>query len=373
MSIYRERFAATMAHQPVDRPPIDLGACPQATIDDPALMRGLAAHLGFTGEAPADYRPFDRRILAHYDVDFRVCGGLVWFDTGQARVVSATERVDDFGMRYRFSGQYWERVDGPLASGSRDAVAAYRFPSLDQMRPGVLAQWAAEAEYLATQTPYVVVGEHPVFGVLELACWLCGYDTLLLMLLDDPETAHLLFDKILAFQRPIVDAYYAALGPYLHVTTSGDDFGTQQGPFMAPALFREYVKPRMAARIADTRRHTDAAYLHHSCGSIFPLIPDLIEIGVGILNPIQPVAGMDPAALKAAYGRDIVFHGGLDTQAVLPGGDAAEIAAAVDALLAAMTPTRDGGYIFAAAHNLQSDVAPAAVDAMFSRVTAPAR
>ncbi len=371
-SIYRERFAATMAHQPVDRPPLDLGGCPQATIDDPALMTALAAHLGFTGEAPADYRYFDRRILAHYDVDFRRTGGIVPFDTGRGCRISDTETVDDYGMRYRFSGHYWERVDGPLASGTRDAVAAYQFPTIDQMRPGLLDKWAADAAHLFTQTPYVVVGEHPVFGVLELACWLCNYDTLLYMLLDDPETAHLLFSKILAFQRPVVEAYYTHLGRYLHITTSGDDFGTQQGPFMSPAMFRDFVKPYMAARIADTARLTGAVYLHHSCGSIFGLIPDLIDMGVGILNPIQPVTGMDPARLQATYGRDIVFHGGLDTQAVLPGGDETAIAAAVDALLTAMHPTRDGGYIFAAAHNLQSDVTPAAVDAMVRRVIRPA-
>jgi uroporphyrinogen decarboxylase len=109
--------------------------------------------------------------------------------------------------------------------------------------------------------------------------------------------------------------------------------------------------------------------MHHSCGGIFEIIPDLIEIGVGVLNPIQPAAfGMDPRRLKAAYGTAVVFHGGLDTQEVLPSRDPDRIAAAVEDLLEAMHPWKDGGYVFAPAHNLQADVSPASVAAMYDRV-----
>jgi len=106
--------------------------------------------------------------------------------------------------------------------------------------------------------------------------------------------------------------------------------------------------------------------MHHSCGSIFDIIPDLAEIGVKILNPIQPVAGMDPVRLKTTCGDRLVFHGGLDTQEVLPLNDPGLIDAAVERLLAAMSPKTNGGYIFASAHNLQSDVAPSAIARMFT-------
>ncbi|MHB1458664.1 MAG: uroporphyrinogen decarboxylase family protein, partial [Armatimonadota bacterium] len=96
------------------------------------------------------------------------------------------------------------------------------------------------------------------------------------------------------------------------------------------------------------------------------IIPDLIEIGVRILNPIQPAAeGMDPARLKSTYGDKIVFHGGLDTQEVLPSNDAAHIKESVNNLLEIMHPQQDGGYIFAPAHNLQSDVSSASIAAMY--------
>ncbi len=214
-----------------------------------------------------------------------------------------------------------------------------------------------------------MVGEHPVFGVLELACWLCGYDDFMMRLAAEPEFVHLLFQKILDFQQAIIALYYGKLGPYLHLTTSGDDFGTQKGLFISPAMWREYVQPYMQQRIAYTRQFTDAVYMHHSCGAVFDIIPDLIAIGVGILNPIQPNAeGMAPERLKNAYGDRLTFHGGLDTQEVLPSNDPARIEAAVARLLDAMHPQSDGGYIFAPAHNLQRDVAPASVARMYEAV-----
>ena len=364
-SIYRERFACTLAHQAVDRCPIDLGGTPQSTMDDPQSIMALAELLGFSGAPPVDYEKFDTRILEHFDIDFRRVGNLIGYATGREGVISATERVDAYGIRYRYSGMYWDIAAPPLAGAGMDDIAAYTFPTAAQMRDD-LDLYAAQAKRLHDDSPYVVVGEHPVFGVLELACWLCGYDHIMMMMALEPEFIHLLFGKILDFQRAILHAYYGRLGPYLHLTTSGDDFGTQRGLFMSPEMWRAFVKPYLKERIAYTRQFTDAVYMHHSCGAVFDIIPDLIEIGVGILNPIQPhAAGMDPVKLKAAYGDRIVFHGGLDTQEVLPSNNAAEIATAVEHLLTCMAPHSTGGYIFAPAHNLQADVSPRAIAAMY--------
>jgi len=368
-SLYRQRFAATLAHQAVDRCPIDLGGTPQSTVENEETVGRLATHLGFTGDRPTDYDKFDRRVLEHFDVDFRRVGNLVSFVTARDQRVSDTEYVDCYGIRHRFSGMYWEIVGEPLEHATVDDVAGYQLPTLAQTRLELFDDWALQARVLWEQSPYVVIAEHPVFGVLELACWLCGYDHIMMMLALDPEFIHLLFGKILEFQKPIIREYYSRLGPYIHLTTSGDDFGTQKGPFMSPAMWREFVKPYMRERIAYTAQFTDAVYMHHSCGGIFDIIPDLIEIGVRILNPIQPGAqGMDPARLKAAYGREIVFHGGLDTQEVLPSNDYARIDEAVESLLGIMNPQSSGGYIFAPAHNLQDDVSLGAIAGMYHAV-----
>ena len=364
-SIYRERFALTMDHRPVDRCPIDLAGMPQSTIEDPRAVEQLAAHLGLSGAAPSDYGKFDRRILERFDSDFRRVGELVCFRTDRDRVVSETESVDGYGIRHRFTGVHWEIVESPLATATADDVAAYELPTLaraDAHRFGALAQ---QAQFLFEQSPYVVVGEHPVFGVLELACWICGYERVMVMMALEPELVHVLFGKILAFQKGIIREYYHRIGPLIHMTTSGDDFGTQQGPFISPAMWREFVMPYMKERIAYTRQFTDAVYLHHSCGAIFELIPLLIETGVQVLNPIQPVPGMEPSRLKEAYGEQIVFHGGLDTQAVLPSNKPATIDESVERLIRAMSPGTSGGYIFAPAHNFQADVQPAAIAQMY--------
>lgn len=366
-SIYRERLKSTLEHQPVDRCPIDLGGTPQSTIDDALAVRELAAYLGYFGEPPGDYDKFDRRILEHFDIDFRRAGGLVLFDTNYSRKISDTEMVDCFGIRSRFSGTYWDIVSSPLQDAELDDLASYTLPKVSQIPPEVLDDWAAQARILCEQSPYVVVGEHPIYGVLELACWLCGYDHIMLMLALNPEFIHLLFGKILEFQKSIIREYYSRLGPYIHITTSGDDFGTQKAMFMSPEMWREFIKPYLKERIAYTRKFTDAVYMHHSCGAIFEIIPDLIEIGVKILNPIQPTAaGMDPRRLKAVYGKAVTFHGGLDTQEVLPSNSFRKIDEAVGILLEIMDPCDGGGYIFAPAHNIQGDVSPASVARVYS-------
>ena len=373
-SVYRERFRLTLEHKAVDRCPIDLGGTPQSTIDAPQAAAELARYLGFAGPAPGDYDKLDRRLLEHWDVDLRRAGALLGYETARRRRVSDTEWIDEYGIHHRFSGLHWELGEGPLRDATRDDLAAYELPGPEQIAQGVIDNCVARARRLFEQTPYVIVGEHPVFGVLELACWLCGYDWVMEMMAADPESVHLLFGKILDFQKRIIPLYYGALGEYIHLTTSGDDFGTQHGLFMSPTMWRGFVKPYMRERIAFTAQFTDAVYMHHSCGAVFEIIPDLIEIGVRILNPIQPAAaGMAPERLKAAYGRSIVFHGGLDTQAVLPSGDAPRIRGAVRALIETMRPRAEGGYIFAPAHNLQADVSSASIAAMYDAAHAAGR
>jgi len=364
-SVYRERFALTLAHKPVDRCPLDLGGTPQSTVEEQEGIRELAGHLGFSGRAPDDYDKFDRRVLEYFDIDFRRVGALVDFQTKRTRRVSETEVIDCYGIRHRFGGLYWEIVEGPLRGATLDDLARYELPEVGQIAVNLDAL-GERARAVYEQSPYVIVGEHPVYGVLELACWLCGYDHIMMTMALEPEFIHALFRKILAFQKRVIKEYYGRLGRWMHVTTSGDDFGTQKALFMSPQMWREYVKPYMRERIAYTAQFTDAVYMHHSCGAIFEIIPDLIEIGVRILNPIQPGArGMEPERLKAAYGDEMVFHGGLDTQQVLPSNDVERIKGAVRHLLEVMSPMTSGGYIFAPAHNVQRDVRPEAVARMY--------
>jgi uroporphyrinogen decarboxylase len=365
-SIYRDRFKLTLEHKPVDRCPIDLGGTPQSTIESPETAKLLAEYLGFIGEPPSDYDKLDRRILEHFDIDFRRVGNMVWFNNHRNYKISDTEFSDCYGLKYRFSGIYWEIVDGPLRNATVDDLRTYEFPKIEQME-GSMDDWAARAKTLYEESPYVIVGEHPVMGVLELACWLCGYEYIMMMLALDPDLIHMFFGRILEFQKGIIKDYYERMGPYIHLTTSGDDFGTQAASFMSREMWCEFVKPYMKERINYTHQFTDAVYMHHTCGAVYNIIPDLIEIGVKILNPIQPhAAGMEPSRLKTSYGDQIVFHGGLDTQVVLPSNDPVVIDEAVEHLLKVMNVKASSGYVFAPAHNLQIDVSAEAIARMYS-------
>jgi len=359
----RERFVRIMAHQEADRVPLDLAGT-SLTSADPQVVAGLRTLLGIEGEPSGPYRAFDERILEELDIDFRRVGGLIG-SADRALVGSAGYRIDAWGVIHAWTGQYWEIVHSPLRSATIDDLDAFPWPDPAALvDEGLLETYRSEARRLREETDYVVVAEHPVYGVFELACWMCGFDDFLWRLAGDRPFVHRLFRKLLELQKQIIRPYYQAVEEFIYLTTSGDDFGTQTGPFMSPATFRELVKPYFSERIAYTRQFTNAYFWHHTCGSVYDLLPDLIDAGVDIVNPVQPGAWkMEPERLKADFGDRLCFHGGFDTQHVLPFGTPEEIEAEVRRVMDAFKP--GGGYIFSAAHNIQSDVPAENVLTMF--------
>lgn len=138
----------------------------------------------------------------------------------------------------------------------------------------------------------------------------------------EPEKAEILLDKvnnlaIAFFEKAIGKVAGSIDGVYL-----GDDFGTQRGMVMSPDMWRRHIKPRYAKLIGIIKSH-GIKYCHHSCGGIRPIVPDLIEIGVDVLNPIQPLAeGMETGELGDSFGKKLTFWGGIDEQRTLPQGSA---------------------------------------------------
>jgi len=149
------------------------------------------------------------------------------------------------------------------------------------------------------------------------------------------------------------------------VVLLGEDLGTQLTPFMNPDMYREFCKPYHAQWTEAVRRLApNAAIALHSCGNVFPLIPDFIEIGVSILNPVQPKAQMmEPWRLKKEFGKDLTFFGGFDTQDLLPRGSPAEVREGARELIDTYGP--GGGFIFCPSHQIQADVPPENVVAMY--------
>ncbi|MBI5833672.1 MAG: methyltransferase [Armatimonadetes bacterium] len=355
---HRERFALSLAHQPVDRPPLDLGATDMTEIE--GGPRRLASLLGL----PED----DEAVLRRLGVDMRGVGGILTPEGTGACRLSATEVVDAWGIRHQWQGHHYEMVGRPLADAAVADLDRFPWPDPERIDRAAIDRLRERARYLYEETPYVVCGRHPYFGVLELGCWMCGYDEFLYRLAGEPEFTQRFFEIVLTYQKKVDAIYYGALGPYLHLTTSGDDFGTQTGPLVSPRMFAEQIAPYLAERIPHIATYTDAVFFHHTCGAVSELIPDLLAAGVRILNPIQPRAtGMEPERLKQAFGDRLTFYGGIDTQDLLPNGTPEQVRAETQRV--AKVLGADGGYILSAAHTIGADVPLENVLAMYSAVT----
>lgn len=360
---YRERFEATVNHKPVDRVPFDLAGTSLTGLEMGSVEK-LKQLLGITGEYEGWYGKFDERVLKHLDIDIRRVGDILSPETPLSCQRSEYEYTDCWGVTRVFTGMYWDIQNPPLKGADMQALDRYPWPQAEKLNLSQIDEFREQAKKLYQETDYVICAEHPVYGVLELGCWMCGFDEFLLKMAMEPEFVLKFFDIVLNYQKKVIEIYYGALGDYIHFTTSGDDFGTQTGPFISPAMFAELVKPYYKERISYTKKFTKAYYFHHTCGSVFPLIPHLIDAGVDILNPIQPGArDMEPEKLKKAYGDRITFWGGIDTQHVMPYGTTGDVRREVFRVLDAMSG--NGGYVLAPAHNIQPDVPPENILALF--------
>jgi len=155
------------------------------------------------------------------------------------------------------------------------------------------------------------------------------------------------------------------LGDIVDVIAEADDYGTQESQLIDPDHFRQYYKPHIARIISALKKAAPGAkIMFHSCGNVRSMIPDFIEMGIDIINPVHiKASGMEPHQLKMDFGRDIVFWGGgVDTQKILPYGTVSEVKTEVKKNIDALAP--GGGFVFAAVHNIQSEVPPENIMAM---------
>jgi len=196
---------------------------------------------------------------------------------------------------------------------------------------------------------------------------MCGFDYFLMQMAGNPGFVRAFFDTYFNIQMKIVEQYYKAIGDYIDLTMSGDDFGMQQGPLISPIMFHELVSPYFSERIKRTKEIAKCYYWHHSCGSVIALIEELITCGVDILNPIQTsAAGMKPEILKQYFGNRLTFWGAIDVQDFLNSATVEEVRREVKRIVKILG--KDGGYVLAPAHNIQDDVPPENIIAMIESV-----
>ena len=205
-------------------------------------------------------------------------------------------------------------------------------------------------------------------SIFEMGCFLRRMDNFLVDILASPVEVERLLDALLEKHLEVLGKICKAVGDVADILRFGDDLGTNQGPIMSPRTYRSLFKPRHKILCNYVKEHSQMRTFLHSCGSVYKLIPDLIEVGYDILNPIQISAkDMEPERLKREFGKDITFWGGgCDTQNVLYKGSPEDVKNHVRKNIEIFSPS--GGFVFATVHNILSDVPAKNVIAMFEAV-----
>jgi uroporphyrinogen decarboxylase len=226
---------------------------------------------------------------------------------------------------------------------------------------------AEGAKALRAKTSRAIVG---LFGgnMLEIGQFLYRNDQFLLMLAADPDQAHAFLDRLADIHLRNLERYLRLVGPYIDVIAFNDDLGMQSGPQISPRMFRQFFKLHYTRLFQRSRQLSPARIMLHTCGGIRELLPDLIEAGLESFNPVQISSdGMEPGGLKRDFGKQITFWGGgCDTQQVLPHGTPAEVRAHVRQQIDTLAP--GGGFVFQQVHNIQADIPPENIVAMFETV-----
>jgi len=252
-------------------------------------------------------------------------------------------------------GLYYESASAPL-KGVIDAgdIAAFAWP--DPQDPGRFAGMAERARHIREVEGRAVFVGSLCAGVTEMHFRLRGYEDGYMDMAADPSLARALMERITEIKLSYWERVLDEIGDLIDIAAEADDLGAQHAPLFSPKTYRQIVKPLHAEIVSLVKRRSRARFFLHSCGAIRDLIPDLIDIGVDCLNPVQVSAeGMDTADLKADFGAHLTFWGGaVDPQRVLARGTPDEVRAETRRRIDDLKP--GGGFVFASIHNIQADV-----------------
>jgi uroporphyrinogen decarboxylase len=361
-------MVTALSHEEPDRVPIDIGGGCSTSISVEGYDK-LRRYLGLSGKGEKPLSELfrisrlDEDVMRYLGSDCRplmIGPRLNW---KPPRSEPGTV-IDEWGITWKqihyTGGYYWEAVKNPLAHATVEDLQNYPWP--DPKDPGFTAGLADAARSLYHETDFAIVGEPGYNAVWEPAYLMRGFDKMLVDLLRNPEFVSALFSKILEIDIAIAEQFLDAVGPYIQVIRTGDDLATQQNLMFPPEIYRKMLKPIHKRFFDFIKSKTKAKLFYHSCGNIAPLIDDLVEIGVDIINPVQVSALGDTAVLKARFGEKVVFWGGIDTQYILPRGSVEEVRAEVKHRIQDLGP--GGGFVLASVHNIQPDVPPQNIIAM---------
>jgi hypothetical protein len=342
----KDRVIAAFSHQAPDRVPVDYLA-------NDGIDRRLKQHFGLDAGD-------DEGLRQALGIDFRALKPPYVGPPLHAPV--ADRRIDLWGIRTRWvehaSGGYWDYCDFPLQDATVEEVEAWPLPSPDDFDYGVVAQQCREF------ADYCVIAGDPGYGdIINTNGMIRTMEQTLIDLMTDDPAALLFIERRLAIQEEVLSRTLEAARGGIDLVWLGEDLGTQIGPMISPALFKKHFRPRHQ-RFVDLATSFGVPVMFHSCGSSSWAFDEFIEMGIRVVDTLQPeAANMEPAYLKVRYGDRLAFHGCISTAGPVAYGSPSETVEYVRKTLEIMKP--GGGYAFAPTHLLQDNSPTENVLAMY--------
>lgn len=373
-----ERIGAALNHKEADKIPFDFGGTGQTGINVKAYVN-LREYLGLPkkeieiGDTLQQLAKVDQDVLDMFSVDVEtVYPGLPDVKGNYEEVTLNGDYYywgDEWGIKWKMPvgyGLYFDMYKAPLAEiETIDELKGFYIPNGSDPGRFTTMQKDVEACVLDKKRG-CIIGRHYA-GIFETASWMRGLENFLCDMVVNRSLA----EKLLDIVTDNKIAYWAqalkVAGNNPQVLAEADDLATQNSLIVSKEMYREIIKPRHK-RLCETVRKAAGrpiSFFYHCCGAMKELIPDLIEAGFDIMNPIQVSAkGMDPKELKRLFGKDVTFWGGgCESQHILPNGTVQEVKDEVKRRIDELAP--GGGFVFASIHNIQADVPPENIVAMW--------
>ena len=360
------RVRRALNHEEADRIPFDLGGTGLSTIhvtayqnlrhhlDLPAVIPGIA----FMAEQLARV---DEDLAERLQADVRpvIPGTAAGFHYVLRNEGAYEAYTDEWGIGWRKpidGGLYYDMYQHPLANAtSLEELRAHPLP--DPLDDGRFVNLRSQAEAAFSQGKAVALSG-PCAGIAEVYSWMRGFEQYYVDLALNQTLVAYMLDRLVEWKCAFWKRALQEIGDLVNVVVEADDLGGQTSSLMSPKTYRSLIQPRHKQLFAFIKEQAPVKLFYHTCGAVRALIPDLINAGIDILNPVQISSpGMELGALKHDFGRDLVFWGGgVDTQHVLDTATPDQVREHVKRNIEVLAP--GGGFIFAAVHDIQANVPP---------------
>jgi uroporphyrinogen decarboxylase len=364
----RECVLAAINHEEPERLPVDFGG--RHTTMHRQAHENLKRFLGLEGGEEVFRQFWLQTVEMDPRIQERLGGDVLAFCTGKPdawdlEVDDATGVFfDEWGAGYRMppGGYYYDYDSHPLAHvKSIDQLDAYSWP--DPLDPGRYRGLKEQVARAAASGDKAIMMTISPAGSWEHSWTLRGPEQALLDLVAQRELYEAILDRIVQFQLAQWDQVLELVGEYIDVAAMSDDLGTQVGPMISPVLYRELFKPRLMQITSLIHQKSHAKTYLHTDGSVYAFLPDLIEAGIEIINPVQTECkNMEPERLKREFGDRLTFWGAGCNTRVLEFGTPDDVRSEARHAIETLGP--GGGYVFGPIHNVQPEVPPENVVAM---------